>query len=366
MKYRGGFLILCGAVCILCVSVQSSFALVYSGGLGHASAPDADPGWGNVGVMSIGSGAYLGDGWILAPYHVYQYNPAGGRYVDLDRRYYEIPGTAQRIEYSSSFDTDLIMFRIDGDPDLPVVEISSYSPLDDEVIVIAAGRSRVGDLVDFGGGYEGFTTSSLRVKRWGRNVTGGEAASKSSAFGRTMTFTTLFNAPGLGDDECQLVANDSGGSLFVEPLPGAPWQLAGMALSVDVPVDYSGPLITQYAVYGNYTVYADLASYRSQIDAIRQIPLPGDADRDGDVDGGDIGIFQTTFGQSGQGLQADFNYDNTVDLDDFAVIRFHFGMVSGHGISGDEGSSVQIIPEPATIVLLAGAIPMLWRSRRRG
>jgi hypothetical protein len=316
--------------------------------------------------MSIGSGTYLGDGWVLTPYHVYKHNPAGGRWVDLDQRYYEIPGTVRRIEYSSGVNTDLAMYRIDGRPDLPPIEISNSSPLSREVTVIASGRSRVGDQVDFAGGYTGFRTESTRAKRWGRNITGGNTSSQSSSFGSTSAFMTSFDSPGLGDDECQLVSRDSGGSVFVEGSSGSPWQLAGIALSVGTPGGYSGPYATQNAVYGNYTFYADLAVYRADINAIRLIPLPGDADWDGDVDNVDFNIFQLTFGQIGPDLQADFNGDNTVDLDDFAVLRTNFGMVSGNGIPGSEGLAVQIVPEPATIVLLIGAIGLLGPSRRRG
>ena len=362
MKYRSVSLVLMGAVYILHMSVQPSFALVYSGGTGHTTAPEADPGWGNVGVMSIGSGAYLGDGWVIAPYHVYQHNPTGGRYVDLDQRYYEIPNTAHRIEYSPTTDADLMMFRIEGDPDLPLVEISSSIPLDKEVIIIASGRSRVGDLVEFASGHEGYHTSPVREKRWGRNMTGAYTSSASSSFGRTNSFTTSFDSPGLGDDECQLVAKDSGGGVFVKS--GSSWELAGLALAAGGPYSYVGNVVTD-PVYGAYNKHAALATYRSQIDAIRLIPLQGDADWDGDVDSVDIDIFRLTFGQTGPDLQADFNGDGLVNLADFAVIRKYFGTVSGHGVPGAGDLPIQTVPEPTTILLLTGAIPLLMRSRKR-
>jgi hypothetical protein len=365
MQHRRSYLMLIGAVCMLCIFAQPSFALVYTGGADHITAPDVDPGWDNVGVMSIGSGAYLGDGWVIAPYHVYNHEPSDGRYVNLDQRYYEIPDTARRIEYSPATDADLIMFRIEGDPDAPAIELSSSAPLKEEVTIIASGRSRVGELVEFGGGYEGYMTEFSRQKRWGRNVVGEYVTSQSSSFGRTRSFMTVFDSPGLGDDECQLVANDSGGAVFVQSSPGDSWKLAGLALSVGSPYSYNGPSITQAAVYSAFTYYADLSEYRSQIDAIRLIPLPGDADWDGDVDSDDIDIFRITFGQRGQGLQADFNKDGTVDLRDFAIIRTHLGLVSGSGVPGASGLPVQAVPEPATIILLAGAIPLFLRQRRQ-
>ena len=363
MNHRRSSLILIGIVYILCLSAQNSFALVYTGGTGHDTAPTGNAGWDNVGVMSIGSGAYLGDGWVLAPYHVYQYNPSGGRYVDLDQRYYEIPDTAHRIKYTSSINADLMMFRINGAPDVPLVELSSSTPVNQEVTIIASGRSRVGDLVDFDGGlYQGYNTTSSRVKRWGRNVTGLYTSATSSTFGRTNAFMTSFDNPGLGDDECQPVNNDSGGSVFIKS--GESWELAGLALSVGGPYSYTGN-ITTAPVYGAYAKYADMATYRTQINEIRLIPLAGDADWDGDVDNTDIAILLMTFGQSGSDLQADFNDDNTVNLADFTILRRHFGLVSGGMVPGAENLSVQVVPEPATLVLLCGAVPFLIRRARQ-
>ncbi|MDP6545639.1 MAG: trypsin-like serine protease [Phycisphaerae bacterium] len=362
------FLALVVSVFVLCALVQPAPALVYTGSLDHTTAPQVDPGWDNVGLMSIGSGTYLGDGWVLAPYHVYQHDhpeDRGTSRIVLDQAYYEIPGTARRIEYSSSVNSDLIMFRIDGRPDLALIEISNTAPLSQEVTVIATGRGGVGDQVDFGGGYTGFRTESTRVKRWGRNVTAGYTTTQSSPWGRANVFTTYFDFPGLVDDECQLVSGDSGGSAFVERAPGGSWQLAGIALAVSMPGGYTGPNVTQNAVYDNSSLYANLAEYRADIDAIRLIPLPGDADWDGDVDDLDIGILQATFGQIGPDLQADFNDDNIVNLEDFAILRTNLGMVSGNGIPGAEDLPVQLVPEPATIILLAGAVGLLGRSRKR-
>jgi len=353
-----------GGVFILGALAQSSFALVCTGSLDHSAAPEVDPGWDNVGRMSIGSGAYLGDGWVLTPYHVYQYDHSGVAHIDLDRRYYEIPGTARRIEYNSAVDTDLVMFRIDGNPDLALIDISHTAPLSQEVTLIATGRGRVGDMVDFGDGYSGFKTGSTRTKNWGRNVTTGYTTTQSSSWGRSNVFKTYFDSPGLGDDECQLVSGDSGGSAFVER-SDASWQLAGIALAVSMPGGYTGPNVSHNAVYGNSSLFVNLAAYRADIDAIRLIPLPGDADWDGDVDDLDIGIFQATFGQSGPDLQADFNDDHRVNLEDFAILRVNFGMVSGNGIPGAEDLPIQMVPEPATIVLLAGAIPLLWGRARK-
>jgi hypothetical protein len=366
MTCRGFVLTLICGVLVLCVLAGPSFALVYIGGLDHTTEPDADPGWDNVGMMSLASGVYLGDGWVLTAYHVYQHNPVGDRYIDLDQRYYEIPGTVRRLEYSPSNDADLAIFRINGNPALPLIDIIDTSPLSREITVIAGGYSRVGGQVDFENGYVGFETDPVRQKRWGKNITDEYVSIIGGyGFGVTVGFKTGFELPGIEDDECQLVDRDSGGGAFVADPSDGSWQLGGIALTVDAPSDYTGPDPTRNAVYGNSSVYADLANYRTQIEAIRMTRLPGDADRDGDVDITDYGIFQTTLGQTGSNLQADFNDDGIVNLHDFAIIRGYFGMVSGNGVPEPGTPPVQGVPEPVTIVLLAGAIPLLLRSRRR-
>lgn len=167
MMRRRRSLMLMGGVFILGALDQSSSALVYTGGLDHTTVPEVDPGWDNVGVISIGSGVYLGGGWVLAPYHVYQHDhpdDRGTSRIVLDRAYYEIPGTTQRIEYRSGVDTDLVMFRIDGNPALALIDISNTTPSSQEVTVIATRRSRVGEQVDFGDGYIGFETEPTRAK----------------------------------------------------------------------------------------------------------------------------------------------------------------------------------------------------------
>lgn len=175
---------------------------------------------------------------------------------------------------------------------------------------------------------------------------------------------TYFDPDGLGYDECQAVANDSGASLFEEVSTGN-WALAGMALSVGVPSGYQGPSVIYNAVYTNSTYYADLSVYRSQIDTIRLIPLPGDADWDGDVDNTDIDILIATFGQVGAGLQADFNHDDAVNLEDFAILREYFGLVSGGEVPGAGELPLQMVPEPASLILIVGCLPVLLRRRRR-
>ena len=95
---------------------------------------------------------------------------------------------------------------------------------------------------------------------------------------------------------------------------------------------------------------------------------PGDTDRDGDVDAADLGNLVAQFGIAPDVESADFNHDDVVDLEDFAIMRGNFG--SGM-VSAPEFRA--IVPEPATLSLLAllalslpkrGGLAMLrWRRK---
>jgi len=90
--------------------------------------------------------------------------------------------------------------------------------------------------------------------------------------------------------------------------------------------------------------------------------LIGDTDTDWDVDVVDYIAFMNTFGATG-GWPTDFDEDGRVDLTDFAMLRGNFG--SGVG-SAPDSESGPTIPEPATLILMAGGLPVLLRLRRRG
>ena len=74
--------------------------------------------------------------------------------------------------------------------------------------------------------------------------------------------------------------------------------------------------------------------------------IPGDTNDDGIVDSTDYTTFTEQFGSSGLELSADFNNDEKVNLDDFAILRGNYG----YGIGGaPEATTPTTTPEPSTL-----------------
>jgi hypothetical protein len=93
-----------------------------------------------------------------------------------------------------------------------------------------------------------------------------------------------------------------------------------------------------------------------------QLRLPGDADFDHDVDGTDFLLWQRNLGGFGGSL-GDVNGDLIVDDYDGWIIRQNFGAI-GTGSSFAMAPSAQV-PEPATSLLVAGAVIALTTIRQK-
>jgi hypothetical protein len=88
--------------------------------------------------------------------------------------------------------------------------------------------------------------------------------------------------------------------------------------------------------------------------------LPGDFNRNGEVDAADYSLWRISQDESGPDLPADANHDLIVDLADYQIWRANFGTTSGSTTAFDTGA----VPEPAggVLALLAGL--MLLGSRK--
>ena len=92
--------------------------------------------------------------------------------------------------------------------------------------------------------------------------------------------------------------------------------------------------------------------------------MPGDANRDGQVDINDLTIVLTNFGRTGRAWSQgamDGDPTGTVDVNDLTIVLANFGTTYG------ASSGVNAVPEPSCVVLLGiGAISLLgfaWRRR---
>jgi hypothetical protein len=96
------------------------------------------------------------------------------------------------------------------------------------------------------------------------------------------------------------------------------------------------------------------------ISIYEQVPLQGDFDVDGDVDGDDFLAWQRGLGiTTGATLaDGDADGDGAVDGDDLAIWKTNF---ASSGAVGAVGS----VPEPAGVVLMLGALAVVVRRRRR-
>jgi hypothetical protein len=97
--------------------------------------------------------------------------------------------------------------------------------------------------------------------------------------------------------------------------------------------------------------------------AVAMPTMPGDYDRDGDVDGGDFLVWQRTLGSTFN-LTADGSGNGAVDAPDLLPWKGHFGQTSGGQVAASRH-----VPEPAGSALLlmgivaAQATPSRHRHR---
>ena len=84
---------------------------------------------------------------------------------------------------------------------------------------------------------------------------------------------------------------------------------------------------------------------------------PGDANTDGVVDVGDLGILGANYGRASDATwaMADFTGDGAVDVGDLGVLGANYGR---------RATGLSPVPEPATLLLLAISGPALCRRRK--
>ena len=257
-------------------------------GTGNTNAPVDDPGWANLGFLGLGTGIYLGEGWVLTASHV-----GPGTITLAGVAYAPLSGSAVQLTNSvvgKTTLTDLILFRLATTPAGlgPLTLASSPPTLGNPVVMIGAGRDRGAftewDInqstspwtwteVPSGGDAAGYKTLSTRSMRWGTNTvnTGSlwvTVPDWSNNLVDVASMATIFDDAADPDDEAQAVFGDSGGAVFTKN--GSAWELGGVMIAVG---GFNGqPSAGETPIYGNATYSADISSYALQIMSI--IPEP--------------------------------------------------------------------------------------------
>jgi len=252
--------------------------LIASGdGTGNLSAPADDPGFHHVGIRLPGnlSAVYLRNGWVITAAH------AGAGTVRLDGvDYAAVAGSARNLVHSGPVAPDLILFRLVDETGLAPLPLRASAPaLNANVTLVGNGFDR-GAALSYGG-HAGWGWLATRGLRWGTNRVAQRGFDLTIGSATTRSFSTTFTVPGGTTSEAQAVVGDSGGAVFLKN--GSLWELAGIVYAIDA---YEGQP-TNTSLDGNSSFAADLSYYRTQIQAIVDVPACSDGlddDADGDVD----------------------------------------------------------------------------------
>lgn len=92
-----------------------------------------------------------------------------------------------------------------------------------------------------------------------------------------------------------------------------------------------------------------------------ELPSPGDADHDGDVDVWDYVTLKRHFNSSGGWEDGDMDFDGDVDYYDYAALRDHFGESSA--VPGPPGAPAGALPEPGMLAITSLTALALLRRR---
>jgi len=223
----------------------------------NLEAPADDPGWANVGNCNTWTAVYLKRGWVLTAAHV------GVSNIELDGTMHAADvRSRERVFNPDGTAADLMLFRIDPEPDLPPLEIAAESPpIGTPIVMVGSGLGR-GEKTAVRGRV-GFSWQGPSRKRWGTSLVYEYLPDQSIGF--TDAFATRFSIAKT-EHEAHAAHGDSGGAAFARL--GGRWQLVGIILAVD---SHPGQPARSGA-YGNRTIFADLSRYRKFIQSVIDAP----------------------------------------------------------------------------------------------
>ncbi len=154
------------------------------------------------------------------------------------------------------------------------------------------------------------------------------------------------------------LAVEAGGTILSTAGPGD-------VVSPGHPQTYSNSLLTIDPATGNRSILSDPThgsgpSYLT-IYTVDVVPLLGDANGDGVVNGLDISAVASQWNHSGYFLVGDTNNDGVVNGLDISMVASHWLQADG-----PFGASAAAVPEPQTLLLAVLGVLMMakWRARR--
>ena len=246
-------------------------ALVIASQAANDGPPPDDPGFDNVGTLSVFSGVYLGYGWVITARHVGLHDA-----VFAGVPYPRVLGSEVIIEHDASNDADLRMYQVDPWPDLPPLAIRA-DPIPDpgttttDVVMVGKGWAAGAPVINQSGpGNDcaasppspcGFFWGTPKITRWATNRI--QALEPDFTFETnpytTESFATEFDRDLPTLHEAQVANGDSGAAVFIDN--AGSWELAGILHARE---DFESQPDSS-AIYGNRSFAADLPFYRDQI-----------------------------------------------------------------------------------------------------
>ena len=335
---------------VLLTNHAAAVIIVGGNGSGNTTAPPNDPGFANVGVRGGGTAVYLNDGWVLTAAHV-----GAGSTLFNNTWYSEVPNSAVQLANppGQAFTpyTDLLLYQIQGNPNLPSIPVGSDHPANGwQVTMIGNGHDRNASQAYWTSSwapasgpstYAGYIWADANQIRWGTNVIDSVGIPEGIGNDSQTAFRTTFNSTGTPYED-QGSIGDSGGAVFHQGTSGG-WTLAGIMFTINNIVGQ--PQGT--SVFGDMTYSADLSVYRSEI--YHTMALPGDVNFDGVVNGLDLSLVASEWLAKGSGASdppGDANHDGVVNGLDIALLMSHW-------TNSQSGGGGLAVPEPSMFVLAA-------------
>jgi hypothetical protein len=261
---------------VLLSFTATSFAVIDATSTTNTSDPGDGVPWANVGSVNGGSGEYLGNGWVLTAAHV------GAGPIALDSGTFQPDGRVIRLTNpNDSSATDILLYHVVVAPNLSGLTISATNPGQNAAVTMV-GYGRISTSITlntYSTAYpapndtkSGFDWSGSGVKSYGTNEISRlfnefgallpvVYTQNNLGYGTLQVFGLTFSGAGQTSDEGQVATGDSGGAVFYKRVNA--WELAGM---IDARGSWVDP--QQASVYGDESYIGDLATYKTQIDAL--------------------------------------------------------------------------------------------------